>query len=300
MTSVKTKYNLANDVVLKNLDVDLQGRCPEKILEKNLHDHGSAVLKNNNVPVHLLKDVFKQWTSFFSSEEKYQWLRKEETDEGYIPINGEVARKSDLPDFKEFFQAHYHCRLPDNINTKSTEQLFESMVKLGEQICELLDLALPSFVKKKMSMSLPKMVAGCNNHIIRIIHYPPIEAGINIPRAAPHTDICLFTIVFDSIFKGLELQDPNGSWYVPEVNDSDLIVFNSDMIDLCTDGYLKSVSHRVIANPNSHTESRFSFPCGFHPRREVELKKGFTAGVAVRTRVAEMGWAYKDFNLTNN
>jgi len=132
------------------------------------------------------------------------------------------------------------------------------------------------------------------------MHYPPIEAGVHVPRSASHTDICLFTFVFGSTFKGLELQDQNGIWYAPEVEPTSVVIFNGDMLDMCTNGYLKSVAHAVKANPNSYTESRYSLPCGFHPLRGVTLTKDMTAGLALRTRLNEMKYPVEKFSFEDH
>lgn len=282
------------------LDVDLQGENPETQLLNHLHETGCAVLDNHDVPTDLLKDIFEQWNNYFSSKDKYNWLRTDETDEGFIPINFETAKKDEVADFKELYQVHYNGVLPNNINCESTLTLFNSLVKTGERICELLDKALPDTIKKTMSMPLSKMVGGSNNHLLRIIHYPAVEKGVNIPRAAAHTDICLFTTAFGSAFRGLELQDNEGNWYTPAVQEKSLVIFNSEMLDICTNGYLKATTHRVKANPNNHNGSRYSFPVGIHPKRNVELRNGFTAAKHLLNRLNEMGYDGNKLNLEDH
>lgn len=289
---------MVNDLSHKpNLDVNLQANHSGNFLLHNLKTSGCAVLINHDIPVQLLNDIFEQWGNFFSSKDKIKWLRTNETDEGFIPINVETAQKGDtLADFKELYQTHYNGQYPTNINTESTIKLFDALVKLGEKLIGLLDSTFPTSVKNKMCTPLTEMIAGSNNHLIRIIHYPPIAKGVTVPRAAPHTDICLFTIVFGATFHGLELQDQTGNWYEPQVNDLSLVIFNSEMLEIATNGYLKAVVHRVKADPNSYTTSRYSLPLGFHPLRQAQLKKNITAIDHLRNRLNEMGY---DGNLLN-
>ncbi|QLH43886.1 MAG: isopenicillin N synthase family oxygenase [Coxiellaceae bacterium] len=283
-----------------NLNVDLNEKQPEVQLLQHLSTTGCAVIKNHEVPIYLFEDVIDQWKQFFSCEEKYNWLRTDLTDEGFIPINAERARKDEVADFKELYQTHYQGKYPNSINIHSTQQLFNGLVKLGEKLIDLLDISLPSSIKNNMSMTLPEMVRGNNNHLIRIIHYPPIERGIKALRAAPHTDICLFTMILGGTVNGLELKDHNDVWYEPIANDASIVIFNSEMLELATNGYLKAVVHRVKTNPNSYTESRYSIPIGFHPRRQALLKKGLTAAEHLCIRLNEMGYNGNLLNLKDN
>lgn len=283
-----------------DLDVDLNSIDAAHLLFERLKDTGCAVLKNHRVPMHLLEKILSQWNVYFLDERKFNWLRTEETDEGFIPLNVEMARKGEIPDYKELYQAHYNKPLPDILDTTDTLKLFSQLVKLGERLCNLLDIAFPRKVKQAMSMPLSKMVDGSNNHLLRVIHYPPIEKGVRIPRSLIHTDICLLTIVFGAAFGGLELQDPKGNLYVPNVSKDDLVVFNSDMLEWGTDGYFKGTLHQVEANPNHHTKSRYSVICAIHPRRAVELWNGKTAGEYLRDRLNSMGYKGNLLNLQDN
>lgn len=280
--------------------VDLCGKHPEEILLENLKTTGFVILKNHDVPVHLLKDILNQWKKFFSSKEKYNYLRTDTTDEGFIPINGETAKKGEVADFKELYQTHYRGAYPTNIDISSTSQLFTELVKLGEKITHLIEEALPATIKDKMCIPLSEMIEDSYNHLIRIIHYPPVNKGTIIPRATPHTDICLFTMVFGSTSGGLELQDENGSWYEPIIQDNSIVLFNSEMLELSTNGFLKAVVHCVKANPNSYTDSRYSIPVGFHPRRQALLSESLTAAEHLRLRLNEMGYRGDLLNLKDH
>lgn len=288
---------MGNDNTEQNFGVDLQKENAADLLVKNLHEVGCAVLENHGVPIQLIPDVFSEWEKYFTSKEKYKWLRTDETDEGFIPINYETAKKGEVADYKELYQVHYNGIMPTNINTSSTKNIFARLVDLGEKVCHLLDNGLPKKVKEKMSMPISQMIVGSNNHLLRVIHYPAIDKDVYIPRAAAHTDICLFTTSFGAAFRGLELQDFDGNWYAPEVTECSLVVFNSEMLELCTQGYLKAVVHRVKANPNNHNGSRYSLPLGFHPKRNVELKKGLSAAQHLRNRLNEMGYDGDSLNL---
>ena len=283
-----------------NLDVDLESNDSPSALLSHLKNTGCAVLKNHKIPVHLLNEMLCHWNEYFSDNRKFNWLRREETDEGFIPLNVEMAKNGETPDFKELYQAHYNRPLPNIFDTSITIAMFTDLVMLGKRLCELLDMALPTEIRKKMSMSLAQMIDGSNNHLLRVIHYPPITNGVHIQRALIHTDICLLTIVFGAAFDGLELQNPMGELFVPIISDDVIVVFNSDMLDKATGGYLQATPHQVKANSNHQTTSRYSVISAIHPKRGVDLWEGETAGEYLRHRLNSMGYKGNLLNLQDN
>ena len=127
--------------------------------------------------------------------------------------------------------------------------------------------------------------------MLRVVHYPPLDDKKDAVRSAPHGDICLFTILVMPTAKGLELLDQNGSWYTPDLNELNVVIFNSDMIEVATNGHLKSAEHQVTKK--SHTsiqKSRYSIPFFIHPSRQAVLKQNFTAGDYLRERLFDTGF----------
>lgn len=240
MTYVNKKTELMK---IAGLEVDLNHPNPEISLYNALYSTGCAVIENHDISLDLLEDITKKWMPFFLSKKKYNYLRTDETDQGFIPINYETASKDEIADFKELYQTHLTGKFPIEIDTTSTMQVFKEMVQLHETVCNLLDKSLPENIRKNMLAPLKDIIKGSNNHLLRVIHYPPIGNNIKIPRAAAHTDMCLFTMVFSALFNGLEFQNKDGEWYEPCVSPTSIIIFNSEMIDICTQGHLKAVTH---------------------------------------------------------
>ena len=250
-----------------------------------------VVLKNHGVQIDNIEQIKNAWQSFFASKAKYSFLRTDESDEGFIPINYETASKELMADFKELYQTHYGGVYPSNIDITTTMELFTAMVELNEEICGLIDQQLSKVVREKMPVSLLDMVKGANNHLLRVIHYPPIDdREMRASRGAAHTDISLFTAVFGLMIEGLEFQDESGNWYSPKVDSEDIIFFNSEMVELCTRGLLKALPHQVKTDPTRKTESRYAIPINFHPYRDIELTCGLTAIQYLKKRLNQMGY----------
>jgi len=250
-----------------------------------------VILKNHDISIDVIEKIKNDWRPFFASKTKYSYLRTDESDEGFIPINFETASKELMADFKELYQTHYKGKYPSNIDTSATMELFAAMVELNEKICGLIDQQLPETVKAKMTVPLLHMVKGANNHLLRIIHYPPIDdKETKASRSAAHTDISLFTAVFGALLDDLEFQDENGAWYTPNIEPTEIVFFSSEMVELCTYGLLKALPHQVNTNQMKKTESRYAIPFNFHPYRNTELQPGLTAIQYLKSRLDQMGY----------
>lgn len=267
------------------------GNCGETLV-KSLRSSGYAILKNHNVPINLLDQTIEQWKGFFNSNEKYNLARTDDVDEGYFPLNEETMKKDLKADFKELYQAHYGSKLPESIDTRSTVAIFDALVSLGEKITVLIDSNLPEKFKKDKDTNenLVKMSSDCGNHIIRIIHYPPILGNYLKQRAEAHSDICLFTFIFGKFLNGLELQDFQGEWFIPDCDESSIVIFTSEMLEIYTKSYFKAVIHRVFTDKNTCSTTRYSIPFGFHPFRQAKLSTNLTAGQYLSQRLVEMGY----------
>lgn len=274
----------------QNTRVDLCDDNAPVDLFHNLKCHSFVVLSNHGLPIDTLNDIFLEWKKFFSTSEKYKYLRSDKYDEGYVPFNIEIAQDSDTPDFKEFFETHNLSWFPDIVNSKLTNDFLGQCVLLGEKIIQHVDFNLPEEVQGAMMHNLPSMISQSKNHLIRIMHYPKTSVDMLAERAAPHGDACLITILPAATTPGLEFLNKNGDWREPVLSESDVIVFNSDMLEICTNGYLKSAMHRVVKSCHNSDAPRYSMPFFLHPNRNAFLKKGLTAYEFLSARLTEIGY----------
>ena len=111
-------------------------------------------------------------------------------------------------------------------------------------------------------------------------------------RAAAHEDINLLTLLCGSNEPGLQALDNDGKWHDIIAKPNTISVNSGDMLNMCTGGFFPSTTHRVV-NPDitnmKKNVSRFSIPVFLHPRDDVMLKKGYTAGQYLNDRLNEIG-----------
>ena len=126
--------------------------------------------------------------------------------------------------------------------------------------------------------------------MLRVLHYPPVESGDMIARAAAHEDINLLTILPAPDGPGLELQLSDGQWIEVANRPGQVVVNIGDMLQEATGGFLRSTAHRVATPDEGQTASgRMSLPMFLHPRPEVLLSSRYTADSYLGERLHELG-----------
>jgi isopenicillin N synthase-like dioxygenase len=82
--------------------------------------------------------------------------------------------------------------------------------------------------------------------VLRLSHYPAVEAQPNQFGIAPHTDNNFLTFLAQTEIPGLQVRTPSGGWldvpYVPE----SFAVNAGDMMHRWTNGRFKSTAHRAL------------------------------------------------------
>lgn len=263
--------------------------CTKLITQLSLHNY--VVISNHGLSTHLLDEIYASWADFFSSPIKNNWIRTDEFDEGYVPLGLEKQKKNDVSDYKEFYQFHYQSRSVPSICHGVTGQLMEELVHLTEKLMFSIQAAFPGTISSQMSKPLTEMVSGSLQHMMRIVHYPPVPKEMGVERASAHGDICLFTILPAASIQGLEFASQNGDWFPMDMDKTDIILFNSDMIELCTNGFLSSAMHRVTSKMEDHLLiSRYSLAFFIHPHRDVILHGNYTAFDCLKERLTEIGY----------
>ena len=250
-----------------------------------LKDYGFIVLKDHPVSDELLNHAYALVREFFQlpAEAKSQYALKDKGfQRGYTPFGQEHAKDAPVMDLKEFWHVgrdladghRFEANYPKNVwprevaEFQATMQLiFRELDRVGKVMLEALTgpLQVPKdFFAERV---------GDGNSILRLLHYPPIPAGVDprCIRAAAHEDINLITILVSATTSGLQLKDRDGSWLDIDSAPNSLIVDAGDMLARITNDLIPSTTHRVV-NPAGPNEARYSMPFFMHPNPDAVLE----------------------------
>jgi len=274
------------------LTVDYRSKSSDAELSTSLKRTGFAVLKNHPISLNLINLAYKEWQNFFTnSNEKLKYISDRKTQDGFFPYLSENAKDQVISDLKEFYHVYPWGKIPAHLHDISL-CIYNELQTLAGELLQGIEKQLPDNVSKNLSMPLHKMINKSTNTLLRILHYPPLDniENENAVRAAAHEDINLITLLPYATAPGLEVLDINNNWHRVECDPGNIVINVGDMLDMCTENYYKSTTHRVV-NPkdNQKDQSRFSMPLFLHPRKEVKLSKDKTASQYLTQRLKEIG-----------
>ena len=270
--------------------IDIKDKNAKKNFFTSFENTGFAVIENHDISFELIDNVYSEWEDFFNSEEKINYKFDTNSQDGFFPFRSESAKDSPIKDLKEFFHVYPNTKLPDFLS-KNTNLLYSELVSLGNTLLGWLDDLTPHNIKSEFSESLFNMSKGSDRNLLRVLHYPPVEGEVEqgAIRAAAHEDINLITLLVSGSQPGLEAMDMNGVWHKVPVDKGMITVNVGDMLQMASNKYFPSTSHRVVNPKNSKQNvSRFSLPMFMHPRNEVILRSGITAFDYLQERLKEI------------
>jgi isopenicillin N synthase-like dioxygenase len=272
--------------------VDFTAPDAQQKFVESLRQTGFGVLKNHPIPQSSVADIYKNWQSFFDSEDKHQFLYNKGKQDGFFPQSvSEVAKGFKKKDIKEYFHFYPWGRCPEALKQELSDY-YKNTSALAAQLLNWIELESPESVSKHYSMPLSKMIDGDEQTLLRVLHYPPLagDEEADAIRAAAHEDINLITLLPAANEPGLQVKATDGSWLDVPCDFGNLIVNIGDMLQEASGNYFPSTTHRVI-NPEGAdvTKSRISLPLFLHPRPDVKLSERHTAGSYLKERLNELG-----------
>jgi isopenicillin N synthase-like dioxygenase len=275
------------------LTIDYDSTSAPSLFTQSMKNTGFAVIRNHPIPIDLIEKAYLLWKDFFFSEmtTKEKYLYHKNKQDGYFPFRSENAKDNKISDLKEFYHVYHGGRIPENLRHVSLK-IYDALEKLSVELLQWIENELPANITEQLSMPLKEMIKNSAKTLLRILHYPPLdekneEGAI---RAAPHEDINLITLLPAATAPGLEVLDATGQWHRVSCDPGSIVVNVGDMLQMCTEHYYRSTTHRVI-NPDNEEKknSRFSMPLFLHPRPEVRLSKSYTALEYLHQRLREIG-----------
>ena len=194
--------------------VDFQSNNgPEEFVD-SLVNTGFAIIENHPINYKLIDNVYNEWSDFFNSDGKYDYMFDLEKQDGYFPIKSENAKGYSVKDIKEFYHIYLPWgRIPEGLS-KNTLSIRKELKNVGTELLSWIDNLTPHDIKANFSMPLQKMIDGSETNLLRIIHYPPLKDNDdkNALRAAAHEDINLITILLSGSKPGLQVKNVDGNW----------------------------------------------------------------------------------------
>ncbi|MCP8352068.1 2OG-Fe(II) oxygenase family protein [Candidatus Synchoanobacter obligatus] len=276
----------------KILVVDYQSPSAGKDLVQSLTHTGFAILKSVPVEQVLIDEVYTHWKAFFHSNQKFHYPFNPTTMDGFASTAvSEVAKGYDKKDLKEFFHYLEAGRCPDGLRG-ITSKFVQQLNPIAQQLLQWIENGLPADILNGLSEPLTGMITGSNNSKLRLIHYPPLtgDEPEGALRAAAHEDINLITLLPAATAEGLQVLSAECAWLDVGSDPGSIIINAGDMLAECTNGFIKSTTHRVV-NPvgAAAREGRMSMPFFVHPRSEVRLSSRHTAQSYREERYNENG-----------
>ena len=262
--------------------------APARFL-KSVKDTGFGVLTNTFITKQQIDDAYQEWRNFFAMDDasKLEVKFNKELQDGFFPMLSEKAKDAKLADLKEFVH-HYPNRPKHTIEvSQATNVLCKSLEDLAIEILEWLESGAP----KGLPEDWGSMVDQSYQTLYRVINYPPIGSNLDgAVRAAAHEDINFITLLPAATDSGLEVLDHNGSWHAVGTDSKSIIVNVGDMLELMTNGFYKSTTHRVV-NPSGEAanRARYSMPLFLHPHGDTKLSATKTANQYLNERLKELG-----------
>jgi isopenicillin N synthase-like dioxygenase len=253
-------------------------------LYKGLIDYGFIILEDHIVDKKLVDKAYGVFHDFFSRDlnfKKQYLLEGDGGQRGFTSFGKEHAKDNAKPDLKEFWHVgrelpdehEFHKYYPKNLWVNEIPNFKEVAGTLYNQLDKTSEVLLHALGR---ALDLPenffKEMITDGNSILRAIHYPPIEKGVDpgCVRAAAHEDINLITILVGATDGGLELLDKDGTWLPVSTEEHQLIVDSGDMMKRLTNDVIPATTHRVV-NPKDLSTTRYSMPFFVHPHPEASL-----------------------------
>jgi len=209
----------------------------------SLASFGFATLINHPLDMGRVERIYTSWRDYFAEGVGSEFDMDPRRQDGYFSLDqAESAKGQILRDHKEYFQFYDWGRCPAHLKQDLSDH-FGDCVGFASTLLRWVADHLPADVADALSIPLEDMIRESAQSMLRVLHYPPVPEGSELPRAAAHEDINLLTILPASDGPGLELQLRSGDWIEVINRPSQVVVNIGDMLQEATGGYLRSTTH---------------------------------------------------------
>ncbi|BBB57950.1 dioxygenase isopenicillin N synthase (plasmid) [Candidatus Megaera polyxenophila] len=232
-----------------------------KLLSSALSEIGFVIITDHPIKLQLIEQAYSSWKIFFNSTEKESYLPGTKKPKGFYDYWKESSEFKKLGIPKESFyysedQPFLGCH--KNISL-IIEKLYEELNLLSSKIIQLLCENSPPLVKIGIETGLSRGKYSS----LRAIFSPPLEGNnldidfTDLIRNPAHQDIDVLTLLPTATQPGLQVFF-EGKWINVVSNVGDIIINNGDTLNLLSNGFYKSTTHRVIYNEQSAFNPRYA------------------------------------------
>ncbi len=256
---------------------------------ESLQDYGFGALVDHPIDMPRVRRIYQDWQHWFAGETDACFEVDPRNQDGYVPLElAEHAKGFDQQDFKEYFQYYPWGRCPDSLRADLAGH-YDDAITFASTLLEYIQEAMPIELASSLEEPLHAMIAKSQQSMLRVLHYPPLPADVEAPRAAPHEDINFLTLLPAADGPGLEIRSREGKWISVPNEPNQLLVNIGDMLQEVSKGWLPSTTHQVAINDDDRDTGRMSLPLFLHPRPDVRLSERYSARSYLQERLGELG-----------
>ncbi len=238
---------------------------------------GFAIVTDHGIDPALIDDAWALTRAFFAlpTEIKARYLLPGQAGQrGYTAFGVEIAKDAAAHDLKEFWHVGrdlppghaFRDHMADNVWPAEIPGFRETFQALYGSFDTAGD-ALLSAIARHLGLAPDWFEAPVRNgnSVLRLLHYPPVDAAADGIRAGAHEDINLITLLLGAEEAGLQLLGKDGKWLPVDPPEGALVVNVGDMLQRLTNHRLPSTTHRVINPPPERRQvPRYSMPFFLH------------------------------------
>ncbi|EGG15687.1 hypothetical protein DFA_10529 [Cavenderia fasciculata] len=164
------------------------------------------------------------------------------------------------------------------------DQLFKSTILKYFDQCSSISLSIVQLISMSLGYKKNDLdhLFSKNDHTLELKHYPPLKSILSQQEQQPqrqyirmneHKDLsCLTLLLQNKRVDGLELYDNDSNTWIPAPLIDDCFLVNTgDIIEKLTEGVFPSTLHRVVNNPSTSTQSRYSAAFFYVPNWEKSI-----------------------------
>lgn len=238
--------------------IDLSKPDSKHHLVKACQEFGFFKVVNHGVPLEFVTKLEMEAVKFFSLPLSEKEKAGPPCPFGYgnkkIGPNGDIGwveyillntrSESDFKRFESIFgiaPENFRCAVKDYLSS------------VKKMACEVLELMAEELKIQPKNVFSKLLMDEQSDSAFRLNHYPPVPEsqelhGRNLIGFGEHTDPQIISVLRSNNTSGLQIALKDGSWISVPPDQNSFFINVGDSMQVLTNGRLKSVKHRVLAN----------------------------------------------------